>query len=418
MSLCRIVLDARFIRPRYNGHCFADLPATIKWILTGQGSPSLDPALLTAVQGPCDTVVLFFIDAFGWRFFERCQNCYPFLSDIGRGGWVARLTAQFPSTTAAHVTCIHTGQPVGRSGVFEWQYYEPTLDAIITPLPFAPAGSSQPNSLPREAAQTVFPQGTLYQELGRLGVESCVLQSSAFTPSTCSDAYLQGAQVHPFRTLSEALTNLTDLLQKPRSGPAYFLFYFDQIDVIGHRYGPDSPQFRAEIDTFLTAVERLFWRPLAGRLQRTLFMLTADHGLAPIDPKTTLYLNNSARFPGLVPLLRTDRGGRLLVPAGSARDFFLYVADDRLDEAHALLARQLKGRAQVCRTADLIEAGLFGPPPMSTRFLERVGNLVVLPFAGESVWWYEKDKFEIKSRGSHGGLTPAEMEIPLLLFYF
>ena len=28
------VLDDRFIRPRYNGHCFADLPATIKWVLT------------------------------------------------------------------------------------------------------------------------------------------------------------------------------------------------------------------------------------------------------------------------------------------------------------------------------------------------------------------------------------------------
>ena len=44
-----IVLDDRFIRPRYNGHCFADLPATIKWILTGQGAPSLAPVLLTAL---------------------------------------------------------------------------------------------------------------------------------------------------------------------------------------------------------------------------------------------------------------------------------------------------------------------------------------------------------------------------------
>ena len=139
MSSSRIVLDANFIRPRYNGHCFADLPATIKYVLTGQGAPSLDPALLTAVQGPCDTVVLFFIDAFGWRFFERYQDRYPFLSDIGRGGAVARLTSQFPSTTAAHITCIHTGQPAGHSGVFEWQYYEPSLDAIITPLPFAPS---------------------------------------------------------------------------------------------------------------------------------------------------------------------------------------------------------------------------------------------------------------------------------------
>ena len=239
MSLDRIVLDDRFIRPRYNGHCFADLPATIKWILTGQGSPSLDPALLTAV-GPCDTVVLFFVDSFGWRFFERYQDRYPFLSDIGREGSVNRLTAQFPSTTAAHITCIHTGLSPGRSGVFEWQYYEPSLDAIITPLPFARADSKQPNSLPRKAAQTVFPQGTLYQELGQLGVESFVFQSRAFTPSTCSDTYLQGAQVHPCYTFSEALTNLTTLVQKPRSGPALF-------PVLLRPNRPYRPQLRSRL---------------------------------------------------------------------------------------------------------------------------------------------------------------------------
>ena len=243
-------------------------------------------------------MVLFFIDSFGWRFFERYQDRYPFLSDIGRGGSVNRLTTQFPSTTAAHITCIHTGAVApGRSGVFEWQYYEPSLDAIITPLPFARADSKQPNSLPREAAQTVFPQGTLYQELGQLGVESFVFQSRAFyslrpaLTHTC-----KGAQVHPCYTFSEALTNLATLLQKPRSGPAYFLFYFDQIDLIGHCYGPDSPQFQVEIDTFLTAVERLFWRPLAGRLQRTLFALIADHGQASVNPETTVYLNDEARF--------------------------------------------------------------------------------------------------------------------------
>ena len=47
--------------------------------------------------------------------------------------------------------------------------------------------------------------------------------------------------------------------------------------------------------------------------------------------------------PGLVPMLRTDRAGRPLAPAGACRDFFLYVEDDRLDEAHALLSRQLEG---------------------------------------------------------------------------
>ncbi len=47
-------------------------------------------------------------------------------------------------------------------------------------------------------------------------------------------------------------------------------------------------------------------------------------------------------------------------------------------------------------------------------FLAHAGDLVILPYRGESVWWYEKDKFEQKFRGHHGGLTKQELEIPLL----
>jgi hypothetical protein len=63
---------------------------------------------------------------------------------------------------------------------------------------------------------------------------------------------------------------------------------------------------------------------------------------------------------------------------------------------------------------DLIDAGFFGRQPPSHAFLERVGNLVILPYRGETVWWYEKDRFEQRFYGHHGGLTPQEMEIPFL----
>ena len=102
------------------------------------------------------------------------------------------------------------------------------------------------------------------------------------------------------------------------------------------------------------------------------------------------------------------------MPAGSPRDLFLYVRDEMLDEAQDYLACRLAGRAVVYRTTDLIAAGFFGAAPVSETFLGRVGNLVVLPYRGEAVWWYEKDRFEQKYFGHHGGLTPQEMEIPLL----
>jgi hypothetical protein len=128
-----------------------------------------------------------------------------------------------------------------------------------------------------------------------------------------------------------------------------------------------------------------------------------------------VYLNLDPAFTGIEKLLKTNRLGERLVPAGSARDFFLYIYEERLEEAQAFLASRLEGRAEVRKVAELMEEGYFGPN-LSPQFLGRVGNLVILPYQGESVWWFEKDSFEQRFHGHHGGLTKQEMEIPLILW--
>ena len=59
---------------------------------------------------------------------------------------------------------------------------------------------------------------------------------------------------------------------------------------------------------------------------------------------------------------------------------------------------------------ELIREGLFGSVPPDSVFLKRVGNIVILPYLGESVWWYEKHRFEQHFKAAHGGLTPEEMD--------
>jgi predicted AlkP superfamily pyrophosphatase or phosphodiesterase len=194
--------------------------------------------------------------------------------------------------------------------------------------------------------------------------------------------------------------------------PAFFHFYFEKIDSICHQYGPTAPQTEAEIEAFLLIMDAFFERVFA-RKRKVLLLLTADHGASEVDPKTTVYLNTNQRFQGVDRFLQTGRSGELLVPAGSARDMFLYVKDEILAEAQEFLSKRLQGRAEVVQSEWLIEGGYFGPQ-VSPSFRARVGNLVILPHRYESVWWYEKDKFEQRFYGHHGGLTPQEMEIPLL----
>ena len=93
--------------------------------------------------------MLLLVDGFGWRFLQEYEDRYPFLARFGRDGVVAKLTSQFPSTTSAHVTTLHTGLPVGTSGIYEWFQLEPSLDAVIAPLLFSFAwGSSQADLRP------------------------------------------------------------------------------------------------------------------------------------------------------------------------------------------------------------------------------------------------------------------------------
>jgi len=90
----------------------------------------------------------------------------------------------------------------------------------------------------------------------------------------------------------------------------------------------------------------------------------------------------------------------------------LHVPAAHLDRAQALIADHLAGQAEVYPVADLIARGFFGPP--APRFLERVGNLVVLPYEGQSVYWRGGGRFGQSLWGNHGGLTRAEMETILL----
>ncbi len=388
-------LSDRFVKPRYDNGGFAGIPNRVK---------------AAFASGQYDAVVLFLVDGLGWRFIERFQDA-PFLKRLAREGSVEKLTSQFPSTTAAHVTTIHTGLPVGESGVYEWFYYEPSLDRVITPLLFSFAGDRERDTLkPLADAKRLYPNRTLYHALKKMGVESHFFGIRDYTPSTYSDVVMNGAALNSFKTLSEALVNLGILLEKQKR-PTYAHLYFDKIDGLCHEYGPNAPQTEAEIETFLLIMEHYFTRVFSGK-KRILFLMTADHGFSEVDPQTTTYLNTEARFRGVERFFRVNRSGELIVPAGSARDMFLYVKDDLLDEAQAFLASRLEGKAEVAKVSDLMAEEFFGPI-ISPEFRGRVGNLVILSHRYESVWWYVKDKFEQIYYGHHGGLTPQEMEIAL-----
>ncbi len=399
-----------FVRPIYDGYGFAAIPGTIERVLTGTSASALPPAAIPGGLTHHETVILLLIDSFGWCFFAPRAERYPFLRRFLEAGVVSQLTTMFPSTTAAHVTTIHTGLPPAASGIFEWFLYEPSIDRIIAPLLFSYAGEHDRETLAAAGVNPakIFPADTLYRRLAAAGVRSTVLQHSAYANSSFSRIVCAGAEVVAYRTLAEAITLLNQRLAA-QQGPAYYMLYVDTIDTICHNYGPEAPHVDAEIDTVLTTLDRLLQPALAGLGRTSLLLLTADHGHIYTDPRKALLVNRLV--PELVQATPSGADGKPLAPGGSNRDLFLYVAAAQRAELQATLSAQLQGRAEVYPTAELVAQGFFGPNP-SPAFLARVGDLVILPYAGETVWW-EDSRFKQRFRGMHGGLTAIEAHTEL-----
>ena len=145
--------------------------------------------MLPALDDAPPRVVAVLVDALGWTFVERFAERAPLLARLRSEGVVSKLTTQFPSTTTAHVTTLHTAQPVGEHGSYEWFMYEPSLDRIVCPLTAGFAGEP-PGGLVAAGAdlRADLPAGRrLATRLARLGVTlqpACSRAETIDTPFT------------------------------------------------------------------------------------------------------------------------------------------------------------------------------------------------------------------------------------------
>jgi hypothetical protein len=340
---------------------FPDVPATVERLLAG---------------GERERVGVVLLDAFGRRFLERHAG-HPFLQRLT----VTAIATQFPSTTTAHVTTMHTGRPVGEHGLYEWNIYEPALDAVVIPLLNA---RSAGGALTIDPA-TFIDGLTIYE---RLGVPSTVLHPSSFSPSTYDRVFSAGARLQPYATLRDGVDGLFDALE--RGGYAYL--YWDRIDLMGHLHGPDSVEFDAAAIATLDTLEAGL-REIPGAL----LLVTADHGQVAVHPDRVDYLDEL--WPELTGLLAQR-------PAGSSRDVFLHTRPG----AAAEVVGGLSGRvdADVRLVDDMVADGLFGD--VGPRLRERLADVCVLPADGRTAWLRPYTGKPQSFLGHHGGLHRDEVD--------
>jgi len=347
---------------------FADIP------------PEIERRLLAG-----ERIALVLLDAFGMRFLERHDD-HPLVRRLE----VTPLETQTPSTTTAHIPTLHFGMPVTEHGLYEWNLYEPALDAVIVPFLFARAGD-QAGALLGEGfdVQHLSPGPSLYRRLEAAGIRSASYGPARIAGSPFGSVALDGSAMHPFDDLETGARELAAAMADP-DGPHYATLYWDVIDATGHVHGPSSPQFDAAVRAALDALEPL------GRVEGTTVLVTADHGQVDVAPDRVDYLDEL--WPDLGAYLTQAR------PAGSARDVFLHVREP--ETVIAELSRRLGDRAEVRPAASLFDH-------VGERLAARLADVVVLPADGREAWLRSAAGVETHFRGHHGGLHPDETAIYL-----
>ena len=133
-------------------------------------------------------------------------------------------------------------------------------------------------------------------------------------------------------------------------------------------------------------------------------MISSDHGMTPVSPPSTIYLNESAAVAELARR-GSEPGDHPLAPAGSCRDLFLHAKPGRTDDLIEALSNSSARAPRSRSTAELLGGGIFGEAP-TERLTRRLADVVVLPELGEAVYWHTPGRFVQTLWGQRGGLTP------------
>jgi len=180
--------------------------------------------------------------------------------------------------------------------------------------------------------------------------------------------------------------------------PSVTYVYDGDLDWTGHRYGVDSPQWRAQLAAIDAGAEQLREALDPG----VRLVLVADHGMvdSPADSRTDVDKH-----------LELRDGVRLL--GGEARFRHLYCASGAVDDVMATWRAHLGGDADVLSRDEAIERGWFGPVVPQVR--PRLGDVVVAARGDHAVVSTADFPYENMLVGLHGSLTAVEMEIPILV---
>lgn len=100
-----------------------------------------------------------------------------------------------------------------------------------------------------------------------------------------------------------------------------------------------------------------------------------------------------------------------MLPSGENRLPYLYLHPGAEAKMNEYVDQTWNGQFRLMPSKQVLKSGLFGNHNIHPRLADRIGDWIAFPQEYAYWWWTEKDNLML---GRHGGLSRAEMLVPLL----
>ncbi|MBN1261711.1 MAG: alkaline phosphatase family protein [Anaerolineae bacterium] len=400
-----------FVWPRYDGISVGNLAATITGIFgvpaTGMLPPLRDDLLGDMVEG-VERVLLLVVDALGWSQLQRTMTRHPdlFFHRLAARGRLLPITTTFLSTTNSVLSTIWTGRPPIEHGMLAFEMFLREWAMAVESISFSPM--LQPFGRVLEQwgfdPEAFLPVPSLAHVLAVQGILTYNVISKYFTQTPLSRMHFRGVRrVIGHTTASDFWVTLRRVLHSHRDERCLLSGYWSAVDTLAHNFGPRDETGEAEIWSFATLMEELFFNRLsAAERKGTLLLMTADHGQMTASQHGAVLWTN---YPDL-------QGALSLPPLGESRAPFLYVRSGKDRALWQDLQARLSDRFHWMRAENVLASGLLGPGQPFAEVPHRLGDIVGI--AKGKAYLARSEALVDKLRGRHGGLAPEEMLVPLL----
>jgi len=335
-------------------------------------------------------LALLLIDGLGDALLEQFPDSHLARARVGA------LSSVFPSTTASALTSLATAVGPQQHAITGWHMWLRELGSVAAILPFTPrhGGCSYSSAgwTPQQFIGAKPWHRHLHTPLYQLAPEW--LRNSDYSRTLAGSARRLGSQ--------DMADFFAQLVQQLGDGqPQYLYAYWCELDSLAHRYGSRSSPVR---DHFL-ALDRAFAEAcsaLSG--SGALLLASADHGFIDTTAEHTLKLED-----------HPDLAATLALPlCGEGRAPYCYVRPGREADFLAYVQHNLAAWCEVVPGAELISLGWFGLGAPHPRLHERVGDYVLLMRENYVLRDRLANEKPFIQLGVHGGISAAEMNVPLL----